>query len=138
MGRLKADLPRIRIGAAMTMTPAFQRFAAVCAFLVALGAIVYAILFIAIVEGAGSTAYEWWFFLLMIGGVGTVPVFAALCLRLSAVDSGLALTALALGVLAAFGGIMHGAYNLGRLVTPRADSIPPGSRKSRTASFGTP
>jgi hypothetical protein len=110
----------------MTMTPAFQRFAAVCAFSVALGALVYAVLFIAIVEGAGRTTYEWWLFLLMIGGAGTVPVFAALCLRLSAVDAGLALTALALGVLAAFGGIMHGAYNLGRLVTPRADSIPPG------------
>jgi hypothetical protein len=110
----------------MTMTPRFQRFAALCAFLVALGAIVYAILFIAIVEGAGRTTYEWWFFLLMIGGAATVPVFVALCVRLSAVDAGVALTALALGVLAAFGGIMHGSYNLGRLITPRADSIPPG------------
>jgi hypothetical protein len=110
----------------MTTTPRFQRFAALCAFLVALGAIVYAILFIAIVEGAGRTTYEWWFFLLMIGGAATIPVFAALCLRLSAVDAGIALTAIVLGVLAALGGVMHGSYNLGRLVTPPAKSTPPG------------
>jgi hypothetical protein len=110
----------------MTMTWTFQRFAALCALLVALGAILYAILFIAIVEGAGRTAYEWWFFLLMVGGAATIPVFAALYVRLSVIDAGLALTAFALGVLAAFGGIMHGSYNLGRLVTPRGKVIPAG------------
>lgn len=108
------------------MTATFQRFAAICAFLAALGAILYAILFIAIVEGAGKTTYEWWFFLLMAGGAATIPVFAALYVRLAAIDAGMALTAFALALLAALGGIMHGSYNLGRLVTPRAESIPAG------------
>jgi hypothetical protein len=110
----------------VTVTAAFQRFAGICALLAALGALLYAILFIAIVEGGGETTYEWWFFLLMAGGAVTIPVFAALYLRLAPIDGGFALTTFAFGVLAGFGGIMHGAYNLGRLVTPRDPSIPAG------------
>jgi hypothetical protein len=94
----------------MLATVAFERFAALCAFLVALGAILYAILFVVIVEGAGRTTYEWWFFLLMVGGAATIPVLAALYVRLAPVDAGLALTATIFGVLAALGGILHGSY----------------------------
>jgi hypothetical protein len=107
------DLVRIRV-----VTPAFERFAGAAALGVALGALLYAALFVAIVEGAGKTTQELWFFLLMAGGLATVPVLVALFHVLRETDAGFALTALVLGLLAALGGIMHGGYNLGAKVTP--------------------
>lgn len=102
----------------------FERLAGLAAFLVAAGALFYAILFIAIVEGAGRTTKEFWFFALMVGGVATVPVLVALYGRLRETDPGLALTAFALGLWAAFGGVLHGGYALGQLVTPTARASP--------------
>ena len=99
-------------------TMSFARFAGLASIFVAVGALLYAILFIAIVEGAGTTTLEFWFFLLMLGGLATIPVLVALYQRLREVDEGFALTAFLLGLGAAFGGILHGAYNLGGLVTP--------------------
>lgn len=104
----------------------FERLAGLAAVVVALGALAYSFLFIAIVEGAGDTTREVWFFLLLLGGLGTLPVMAALYGRLQAVDPGLALTGLIFGVLAGFGGVLHGAYNLGGLITAPAGGYPPG------------
>jgi hypothetical protein len=102
----------------------FERFAGLAAFAVAGGALLYAALFIAIVEGAGRTTQELWFFTLMAGGLATVPVLVALFQVLRETDSGFALTALVLGVLAAYGGIVHGAYNFGSKVTQLGDYRP--------------
>ncbi len=100
------------------MTRTFERLAGLAALAVAFGALLYASLFVAIVEGAGLTTSKLWFFTLTVGGLATVPVVIAVYLLLRETDNGLALTALVLGLFAALGGIMHGAYNLGAKVTP--------------------
>jgi hypothetical protein len=103
-------------------SPPFERIAGAAAFLVAAGALFYAILFVAIVEGAGRTTQEIWFFALMVGGAATIPVLVALYHRLRETDAGLALTAFILGLWAAFGGVLHGAYQMGHLITPKGGS----------------
>ena len=105
------------------MTRTFERFAAVAAIAVGFGAIFYAALFVAIVEGAGVTTGKLWFFTLMVGAIATVPVIVALFLLLRDLDQGFALTALVLGLGSALGGVMHGAYNLGAKVTPPAQGV---------------
>lgn len=98
------------------MSARFERLAGVCALFVGLGALVYAILFITIVEGNQET--EPWFAILLLGAITSVPVIVALYCRLAEFDQGLALTALALGLFGAFGGVLHGGYELAALVTP--------------------
>ena len=98
------------------MSARFERLAGFCALFVGLGALVYAILFITIVEG--NTETEPWFAILMLGGIVTVPVTVALYCRFAEFDQGLALTFLALGLFAALGGILHGGYELAVLITP--------------------
>jgi hypothetical protein len=110
-------------------TVSFTRFAGLASFLVAVGALAYAIVFIAIVEGAGKATLEFWFFLLMLGGIATIPVLVALYLLLREVDVGFALTAFLFGLGAAFGGILHGAYNLGGNVTPPEPGYGPGQEE---------
>jgi hypothetical protein len=110
-------------------TVSFTRFAGLASFGVALGALAYAIVFIAIVEGAGEGTLEFWFFLLMVGGIATIPVLVALYLRLREVDVGFALTAFVLGLAAALGGILHGAYNLGGNVTAPEPGFGPGQEE---------
>jgi hypothetical protein len=110
-------------------TVSFTRFAGLASFGVALGALAYAFVFIAIVEGAGQGTQELWFFLLLAGGLATIPVLAALYLWLREVDTGFALTAFVLGLLAALGGILHGGYNLGDYVTPPAASFTAGQEQ---------
>ena len=99
--------------------------------MVALGALLYAVLFIAIVEGAGRTTREVWYFTLMLGGAATVPVLVALYHRLRLADPGLALTAFVLGLGGAFGGILHGAYSLASSVTPPKPYAPGPEEVSR-------
>jgi hypothetical protein len=94
----------------------FERLAGYCALFVGLGALVFSILFITIVEG--NTETEPWFAILMIGAIATIPVTVALYCRFAEFDQGLALTALALGLFGALGGILHGGYELAVLVTP--------------------
>jgi hypothetical protein len=96
-------------------TPSFTRFAGLASFGVALGALAYAIVF--------------WFFLLMVGGIATIPVLVALYLLLREVDVGFALTAFVLGLAAALGGILHGGYNLGGNVTPPRPGFGPGQEE---------
>jgi hypothetical protein len=98
------------------MSPAFQRLAGYCALFVGLGALVYAIIFITIVEG--NTETEPWFAILMVGAITTVPVLVGLYCRFAEFDQGLALTFLTLGLFGALGGILHGGYELAVLITP--------------------
>jgi hypothetical protein len=102
----------------------FVRLAALCSMFVGLGAVVYAVLFITIVEGNDET--EPWFAILLGGAVLTIPVMIALYGRLRAVDEGFALTALILGLLGALGGILHGGYELAALVTRPNEGYYPG------------
>ena len=105
------------------MTRSFGRFAGLASLAVAFGALLYASLFVAIVEGGGLTTSKLWFFTLMVGGAATIPVVVALYLLVRDTDAGFALTALVLGLFAALGGITHGAYNLGAKVTPPVEGV---------------
>jgi hypothetical protein len=98
------------------MTPRFERLAGLCSVLVGFGALVYAIIFITIVEG--NTETEPWFAILLGGALATVPVLIAIYFRLREFDEGIALTALVLGLFGAFGGVLHGGYELAALITP--------------------
>lgn len=102
----------------MRNTWTFERFAGLSSFLVVVGAALYSVFFIWVVEGGGSNVKAIWYFLLMLGGLGTVPVLVALYYRLRPVDPGFALTALLLGLGAALGAVLHGSYSLGAEVTP--------------------
>lgn len=106
------------------MSAGFERLAGVCALFVGLGALVYAILFITIVEG--NTETEPWFAILMVGALTTVPVMVALYFKLRAFDEAAALTVLVLGLFGALGGVIHGGYELAALVTPPNDGYYPG------------
>lgn len=106
------------------MSAGFERLAGVCALFVALGALVYAILFITIVEG--NTETEPWFAILLVGALTTVPVMVALYFRLRVFDPAAALTMLVVGLFGALGGILHGGYELAALVTPPEQGYYPG------------
>jgi len=106
------------------MSPGFERLAGLCALFVGFGALVYAILFITIVEG--NTETEPWFAILLAGALTSVPVTIALYLRLRAFDEGAALTAFVLGLFGALGGIIHGGYELAAIVTPPNEGYYPG------------
>jgi hypothetical protein len=98
------------------MSARFERLAGYCSLFVAFGALVYAIIFVTIVEG--NTETEPWFAILMLGAIVSLPVIVALYCVFAEYDQGLALTALALGLFGAFGGILHGGYELALLITP--------------------
>jgi hypothetical protein len=110
--------------APVAMSAGFERLAGVCALFVGLGALVYAILFITIVEG--NTETEPWFAILLLGALTTVPVMIALYFRLRAFDPAAALTVLVLGLFGALGGILHGGYELAALVTTPNQGYYPG------------
>jgi hypothetical protein len=106
------------------MSAGFERLAGFCALFVGLGALVYAILFITIVEG--STETEPWFAILLLGALTTVPVMVALYFKLRPFDEAAALTVLVLGLFAALGGVIHGGYELAAIVTPPDEGYYPG------------
>jgi hypothetical protein len=106
------------------MSAGFERLAGFCALFVGLGALVYTILFITIVEGNDET--EPWFAILLVGAIATVPVMVALYCRLAEFEQAAALTALALGLFGALGGILHGGYELAAIVTPPDEGYYPG------------
>jgi hypothetical protein len=106
------------------MSAGFERLAGVCAVFVGFGALVYAILFITIVEG--NTETEPWFAILMIGAIATVPVLIALYYTLRAFDQAAALLFLVLGLFGALGGIIHGGYELAAIVTLPNEGYYPG------------
>ena len=106
------------------MSAGFERLAGVCALFVGLGALVYAILFITIVEG--NTETEPWFAILMVGALTTVPVMVALYFKLRTFDQAAALTVLVLGLFGALGGVIHGGYELAAIVTPPNEGYYPG------------
>ncbi|MCA1691461.1 MAG: hypothetical protein LC733_04360 [Actinobacteria bacterium] len=98
--------------------PSLDRLAGPCATAVGLGGLLYGLLFAWIVAGPPGWVPEVWFALLILGAVTSVPVGVALYQRLRKTDEGLALTALLLGLGGAFGGAVHGAFNLASQVNP--------------------
>ena len=103
---------------ARTATPrTFERFAAVCALIVGLGGVGYAIAFLILVNRPGRQASLDSLFLLP-GGLLTTAIVVALYVRLRHVDPSLALWGALLGVAASIGSAIHGGYELGIRMNP--------------------
>lgn len=105
----------------------YERFAGACAIVVGVGALAYAIVFAVIVAAQPPPWVEGlWVFLLMAGGLLSVPVMVALYQRLRVVDAGFAMLALLLGVTGAVGSAIHGGFDLANVIRPPATPLPTG------------
>lgn len=98
------------------MTRTYQRFAGACAVAVAIGGIVYSISFMTYLKTGRVAAAKIATFFLFAGGVVVMAVLIAVYWRLRETDPALALWALALGLMAAAGSSIHGAYDLANFV----------------------
>lgn len=107
------------------MGSTFERFAGICALVVGIGALAYAIVFAVIVAAEEPTwLVGLWFFLLFAGGLLSVPVLVALYQRLRLTDAGFAMLALLLGLTGAVGAAVHGGYELANVVRPPTTTPP--------------
>jgi hypothetical protein len=102
----------------------FERFAGLCGLFLAVGAVAYSIIFIAIVGGSEDS--EAWFAILLGGALVSAPVLVAIYGRLRAADEGFALLGFILGLGGALGGVLHGGYELAAIETPPTQPYYPG------------
>jgi hypothetical protein len=103
-------------------TISFERFAGVCAVVVGLSGLAYAIAFVTLLSDATKTADALSNALLMFAGLLSIAVLVAVYGRLRQTDEGFALLALILGVTGAAGSIAHGGHELAKIVnTPPFD-----------------
>ncbi len=102
------------------MSRQFERFAGVCALLVAVGTVLYGITFAINVKYGDKWAATSSAVLLMVGGVIGLAVVLALFARLERVDRGFAGLGLVFGIVSAAGSIVHGAFDLAAAAHPPA------------------
>jgi len=98
------------------VTRSYERFAGACAAAVAVGGIAYSISFMIYLKSGRVAAAKVATFLLFAGGVVVMAVLIAVYARLRETDPWFALWALALGLMAAAGSSIHGAYDLANFV----------------------
>jgi hypothetical protein len=101
-----------------TPSKPFERFAGGCAIAVGVGTILYSVAFVIALRTTLPAAVTSAAFLLLLGGLLTTPVSVALYLRLRPAEEGFALWALLLALLGAAGSMIHGGFDLARLVGP--------------------
>lgn len=101
-----------RIGATSQHSLAFERFASVCALIVGVGSLLYAISFIILKSALLSDLF------LMLGGLLSTAVLAALYDRLRETDAAFALWGLLLSIAGALGSAIHGGYDLANVLHP--------------------
>jgi hypothetical protein len=101
-----------------TPSKPFERFAGGCAIAVGVGTILYSVAFIVALRTTLPSAVTAAAFLLLLGGLLTTPVSVALYLRLRPAEEGFALWALLLALIGATGSVIHGGFDLARLVGP--------------------
>ncbi len=95
---------------------AFERFAGACAFVVGLGGLAYAIVFVTLLRGSGQAANAASAGLLLVGGLLSTAVLVAVYGRLRPSSGPFALWALLLGSVAAIGSAVHGGYDLANVI----------------------
>ncbi|HEX2192656.1 MAG TPA: hypothetical protein VHH09_05640 [Acidimicrobiales bacterium] len=106
------------------MSPAFQRFAALCALLAALAGVVFTVAFAVVVQEGERWAQWVSWAALLCGGLVTIPATIALYVILSEVEPQFALIGLVLGVAGALGAAVHGAFDLAVLANPPSTPVP--------------
>jgi hypothetical protein len=96
----------------------FDRFAGGLAIAVGAGGLLYAITFVSVVRGAGTSVQTLNALFLGVSGLAATPVLVALFDRLRAVSYPFALWALILGIAGSIGSSVHGFYDLAVLTSP--------------------
>jgi len=96
----------------------YERFAGACAVAAAIGGIGYSIAFMTYLKSGSTAAAKVATILLLGGGVVVTAVLIAVFGRIRQVDAGFAVWAVALGLIAAAGSAIHGAYDLANFVKP--------------------
>jgi hypothetical protein len=96
----------------------YDRFAAACAFVVGLGGVAYAIVFVTLLRDAGRAADAASAVLLLVGGLLSTVVLVAVYERLREPGGPFARLALLLGTVAGIGSAVHGGYDLANVVNP--------------------
>lgn len=104
-------------GAARIHSAPFERFAGGCAVLAGIAGFLYAMAFVVLQNTLLSSLF------LMLGGLLSTAVLAAVYERLKETDTAFALLALLLGVAGSLGSAVHGGYDLANAVNP-PPSIP--------------
>lgn len=107
--------------------PSFEEIAARCATAAGVGAVVFTVIFAAIVVGVPIWVVGVWWVLLIVGELLCLPVLVALHRRLVDTVSGMSLVALAVGAMGLMGGIAHGGQQLEYVVKPPPGAIRGGS-----------
>jgi hypothetical protein len=102
----------------VTPSKPFERFAGSCAIAVGLGTILYSVAFVIALRTTSRPAVTATAVLLLLGGLVSTPVSVALYLRLRPAEEGFALWALLLALVGAAGSMIHGGFDLARLVGP--------------------
>jgi hypothetical protein len=101
----------------------FKRFGGLCAILTGVVGLLYAVAFIVIARSNPQLGGLLSALFLAVGGLLSTAVFTALYLHLETADRGFALWALLLGMIAAIGSAIHGAYDLANAIHV-PDSLP--------------
>jgi hypothetical protein len=104
-------------GAARLRSTSFEQFAGTCAVLAGVTGFLYALAFVVLQNVLLSGLF------LMLGGLFSTAVLAAVYDRLRETDATFALWALLLGIAGALGSAVHGGYDLANAIHPQP-SIP--------------
>ena len=91
-------------------SPVADQFAAICAYVVGIGGIIYSLAFLIL---GSQMIYSLG---LLVGGILSTMVLIALYARIKAVDTTIARWALALGVVGAAGAFIHGGFDLANTI----------------------
>jgi hypothetical protein len=104
-------------GAVPAWSASFERFAGACAVVVGASGFLYAVAFIILQNALLGGLF------LMLGGLLSTAVLAAVYHRLRRTDAAFALWALLLGIAGALGSAVHGGYDLANAINP-VSSVP--------------
>jgi hypothetical protein len=109
------------------MSAAYRRFTGLAAYLVAIGGVAYSILFVIAVKGGSREAETASWGLLLAGGILSTAVLVALYQLLRETDPGFAMWGLLLGFVGAAGSIIHGGFELARVIPTEVHVTLPGN-----------
>jgi len=109
------------------MSASYRRFAGLAAYLVAIGGVAYSILFVIAVKAASQPVDTASWTLLLIGGVLSTAVLVSLYQILRETDAGFAMWGLLLGFVGAAGSIIHGGFELARVIPTEVHVTLPGN-----------
>jgi hypothetical protein len=109
------------------MSASYRRFAGLAAYLVAIGGVAYSILFVIAVKADSQPADTASWTLLLIGGILSTSVLVALYQLLRETDAGFAMWGLLLGFVGTAGSMIHGGFELARVIPSEVPLTLPGN-----------